>query len=336
MGGKKKKNKRKKSDDSVDNKSFCKAGRFSHSPDFQNVPVSNILSQANSVLFENEDQLNLKVLFEGNSSIDSDTDTGPDTGPFLTPHPPQDLMVTMENPSNCDIMNCLKGIDNKLMNIDSRLKKLEILERKVDKFDEEMKKLWNFVHDNAKKVNERLDQVEDKVEASDFSVGLVNDKVIELQREKDLLRDEVVYLQSQSMRNNLIFTNIEEAPTETPDDTEKTLRSFLTNKMKLAQKFVDDLQFERVHRIGAKTNHYSRKIVAKFSLFKEREYVRKQWKSLQGSNYFVQEQFPKEVNDIRRKLIPKLKEAKQAGKRAWLAYDTLYIDGKPMKGDESS
>jgi hypothetical protein len=137
------------------------------------------------------------------------------------------------------------------------------------------------------------------------------------------------------MRNNLIFANIEEAPTETSDDTENTLRTFLTDKMKLAQKFVDELQFERVHRMGAKTDRHGRKIVAKFSLFKEREYVRKQWRTLQGSNYFVHEQFPKEVNDKRRKLVPKLKEAKQAGKRAWLAYDTLYVDGKPVKVDEA-
>jgi len=36
-----------------------------------------------------------------------------------------------------------------------------------------------------------------------------------------LIKDELIYLQSQSMRNNLVFSNTQEAPTEVPDDTEK-------------------------------------------------------------------------------------------------------------------
>lgn len=137
------------------------------------------------------------------------------------------------------------------------------------------------------------------------------------------------------MRNNLIFGNINEAPTEEHDETEKKLRLFLVEKMKLAQHMVEEMQFERVHRMGQKMVGKSRNIVAKFSLFKEREIVRKQWKPLQGTGYFVYEQFPKEINDRRRKLLPKLKEAKKAGKKAWLAYDTLYIDGRPVKVDSS-
>jgi hypothetical protein len=39
----------------------------------------------------------------------------------------------------------------------------------------------------------------------------------------------------------------------------------------------------------------SRNIVAKFDLFKERELVRKQWKALSCTPYFVNEQLPREV-----------------------------------------
>ena len=89
------------------------------------------------------------------------------------------------------------------------------------------------------------------------------------------------------------------------------------------------MQFERVHRMGQKLPDKPRRIVAKLTLFKEREYVRKQWKTSQNTGYNVSEQFLKEVADKRRKLMPKLREAKAANKRAWLAYDTLYVDGKP-------
>ena len=134
------------------------------------------------------------------------------------------------------------------------------------------------------------------------------------------------------MRNNLIFANIPEAPAETPEESERILRCFLEDKMKLATDLVHKITFERVHRMGQKKEEYaSRKIVAKFTLFKERELVRKQWKTLDKTDYYIHEQFPKEVMDKRKKLLPKLKEAKSSGKKAWLSYDTLYIDGEQFK-----
>ncbi|KAH3772640.1 hypothetical protein DPMN_173981 [Dreissena polymorpha] len=45
------------------------------------------------------------------------------------------------------------------------------------------------------------------------------------------------------------------------------------------------------------------------------------------------EQFPPEVLEKRRKLVPKMKDAKKEGKRYWIVYDTIYVDGKPVKQD---
>lgn len=83
--------------------------------------------------------------------------------------------------------------------------------------------------------------------------------------------------------------------------------------------------------MGPKVNGRPRTIVAKFTLHKEREYVRKQWKALAGTPYFVNEQFPKEVVEKRRRLLPKMKAARQEGKTAWIAYDTLYVNGRAVR-----
>ena len=45
----------------------------------------------------------------------------------------------------------------------------------------------------------------------------------------------------------------------------------------------------------------------------------------------MNEQFPREVADKRRRLVPKMKEARQQGKSAWLSYDTLYVDGRVVR-----
>ena len=193
-----------------------------------------------------------------------------------------------------------------------------------------MKQLWARVHDHKLQTDERLSKVVERVESTDFSVGCISEKLCDLRKERDTLKDEVCYLQSQSMRNNLVFGNIQEIDSE---DTEKVLRQFLVEKMKIAQDLVNEIRFERVHRMGLKTVRKSRNIVAKFTFFKERELVRKHWKSIQGTEYFVIEQFTKEVVDKRRKLFSKLKDYKKDGKKAWISYDTLYVEGKPEKLD---
>ena len=49
------------------------------------------------------------------------------------------------------------------------------------------------------------------------------------------LRNSVVYLQCQSMRNNFIFCNIPETTNERNNETEEILRSFMVHKLELAQ-----------------------------------------------------------------------------------------------------
>ena len=72
------------------------------------------------------------------------------------------------------------------------------------------------------------------------------------------------------------------------------------------------------------------KIVAKFCNAKDRELVRKQIAQLHGTKYYISEQFPREIAARRKNLLPKLKAAKKDGKKAWLSYDALYIDGHPF------
>ncbi|KAH3747225.1 hypothetical protein DPMN_181647 [Dreissena polymorpha] len=57
----------------------------------------------------------------------------------------------------------------------------------------------------------------------------------------------------------------------------------------------------------------------------------KEWKQLKGTRYSMFKQFPKAVADKRRKLVKLMKDARDNGKRAWLVYDTLYVDDQPVR-----
>ena len=146
------------------------------------------------------------------------------------------------------------------------------------------------------------------------------------------MQDDLLYLQSQSMRNNLMFANIPEQVNETPVQCESKLRDFMTNELKIAQDIVDEIKFERVHRVTPKSTETTpiRNIVAKFTLYKDRELVRRQSRELTCTSYFVFEQFPREISERRKSLLSQLKAAKRDNKQVWLSYDKLFIDGRQV------
>ena len=219
--------------------------------------------------------------------------------------------------------------------MEKKLDGIQSLDKKVTDFEKEIRKVWIAIEDRAKATEERVIRLEDRVELVDMGSTLMSTRVSDLERQRDELHAEVTYLQSQSMRNNLIFTNIPEdnsTGNEPAEVSERKLREHIQSALKLSRDMVDSIRFERVHRSpGQPIPGKIRNVVAKFTFFQDRERVRREWKELKGTNFSMFEQFPKAVSDKRRKLVRQMKDAREQGKRAWLVYDTLYVDGKPVR-----
>ncbi|KAH3707387.1 hypothetical protein DPMN_066792 [Dreissena polymorpha] len=163
---------------------------------------------------------------------------------------------------------------------------------KGPKFEKELKSIWVAIDDRAKRLEERVSKIKDKVDGDDIGAALLASRIEDLGKAKASLGDELTYLKSQSMQH-------------------------LHDALKLAKETVSGIRFERVHRSpGQPVPGRVRTIVAKFTYFQDRELLRKQWKSLAAK---------------RLKLGPKLKAARDEGKRAWIVYDTLYVDGRRSK-----
>ena len=130
-------------------------------------------------------------------------------------------------------------------------------------------------------------------------------------------------------RNNIKFFGISDNEQESPEDTEAVLRDFLHKEMKLSKKHLDDIEFERVHRIPTrvregKKNQHPRPIVAKISFFKDKQQIKSHIKHLpRGKSFGVADNFPKEVDEIRKELYPVLKQAKRDHKTAFFNVEKL-------------
>ena len=151
-------------------------------------------------------------------------------------------------------------------------------------------------------------------------------RIDKLEEDNATLRTKMVDLQARSMRDNLLFFNI---PEREQENTTEIIHELLESKMG-----IDDarsrIKIDRSHRIGKKRerNRKPRPIVVKFNYHQDREHVRLNAKKFKGTNIGVSEQFPEEIESVRKTLYPEFKRAKAEGKRARIVRDKLIIEGQ--------
>jgi len=110
--------------------------------------------------------------------------------------------------------------------------------------------------------------------------------------------------------------------------------------MKIRQEDVDQIQFERVHRIPTKPlavkKPYPRPIIAKVSFYQDKEFIKLHIKDIRkGSKYGVADDFPREVDEIRKDLQPVLRKARSEQKAAFFNVEKLLINGVLYRGPET-
>jgi hypothetical protein len=105
------------------------------------------------------------------------------------------------------------------------------------------------------------------------------------------------------MKNNFIFTNLAEQSTE---DVERKLLTLIFEKLGIEH----NIEIGNVHRFGKRYNDRPRPRVARFVYHKDLRMVLDQATWLKNTTFGIHQQFPKPIEDKRRKLYPVLKDAK--------------------------
>ncbi len=125
------------------------------------------------------------------------------------------------------------------------------------------------------------------------------------------------------------FFGIPEKPNERDTNCEELIREVVQEKLGLDP----DFTVERCHRFGPRLaanlqnqdNFPARPIIVKFSFFKDR--VRNAKKSLHGSQIFIKDDFPPEVESRVKKLLSIFLEAKKdKDVKVKLVVDKPYIN----------
>ena len=218
----------------------------------------------------------------------------------------------------------MKQMNRRMTKLEQNVSELQGVERKV----RELEKTTEFFANTYDSIQTQLRRQHDEIKTLQRAVHAKDATIAEV-------TERIVSQEERSMRDNLLSMGIAETKNE---DTEAVLQGFMSANM---PSLVGHplISFERVHRIGTPSNDKTRHrpIVAKFSRYKDRDYVRRNARDLRNTNFSIREQFPKEVYDRRQKLQKKLSEAKKLNSNIYwkLTRDTLILGNKEYKVNEA-
>ncbi len=272
--------------------------------------------------------------------------------PF-TPQGPSAIPVTspqqsIRPPWVDELFHRIDRMDDKLSKLEKIETEVNTITRRIDTIDRELqavRETTTNVEVATSYQDGRLTEMEKRMEKQSKKIEELNVKITEAgkagcESEMNKLRESVLDVQSRSMRDNLVFIGISE---ESPEDCQKVLQDFISENLKIEK----DIDCVRVHRMGAPRREEEgatrpRPIVAKFAHYKDRDLIRrKSFEHLKGTKFYVNEQFPKEIEDRRKLLYPVRRTAYQAGDKATLTVDRLYVNGqlyvpgKPVQSSKS-
>ena len=121
-----------------------------------------------------------------------------------------------------------------------------------------------------------------------------------------------------------------------PENTKDIIYNFMEQELKI-DNARDRITFQRIHRLGKPNTNGSRPIIARFLRYSDKEEVMsKARQHLKGKDFFVYDDIPKELYDLRKKQQKKFQDALSKGYKAHFSKahpDQLFINGKYIAPD---
>ena len=233
------------------------------------------------------------------------------------------------------MMERFDKIEQKLSNLDSINTSVDKITGRLDKLDARINSMEKKIADIEQSKNfdsESLGQIEKKQKEIDSMIQKMKSLEKEHNKASSELKSEIVDLKSRSMRDNLIFYGLREEKGEKDEDCVRKVLELIEDKLQIPGA-KDTVKLHRAHRMGRYNSTKTRPIVAKFVYYPEREQVISKAKML-DKPYGISQQFPREVMEERKRLIPIMIKARQDKKDAYIVVDKLFINGHQYKGSE--
>lgn len=250
------------------------------------------------------------------------------------------------------IMQRFDTIDRRLCKLDSIETQVSQLSQKMTDIDKKVGSLEHDLHEQSRKIvdleasrNFDSAQCNDlKSKQSDIEKMLKDEKsrntemaknLKSLESENKRVSEEMIDLQSRSMRDNLLFFNFDELMNREDRASENCItkiKTFMETDLGITD--AQTIKIDRAHRVGGFNPAKKRPVIVKFNFHQDKLRVKQAAFSMpKETPCKVSDQYPKPIQERRKKLIPHLIKAKESGKTAYLSYDKLFVNGTQYTAD---
>lgn len=196
-----------------------------------------------------------------------------------------------------------------------------------------MEKDAQNLKDKTGETNTKVNDLEKSVEFHDQDISDSQKDLKKVQHEAEELKMQLLYQGHYSRRENLMFVRNEEngTPFDDVENTKEVTYDFLQRELSF-ENAQSRFEFQRIHRVGKRTGKKPCPIIVRFLRYSDREDVLPRAKtSLEGKDYGVFEEMPKELYQLRNAQMKKLQNAKHhQGSTAYFSRkypEKLFIDG---------
>lgn len=160
------------------------------------------------------------------------------------------------------------------------------------------------IHADVSQVQTRVTNLEAYREFTEESLRVLNEKTVPNLEEKIKGEEkERLKLENWGRKWNLVIRGVPGGPKETSRETDRVVRRFLTDSLKLSQEEVTKMLFTAVHRLPS-GDEKKRNIIVRFSSLIDRdEVLTKAMKLSRGSGFSVTPDLAPETSRLRSQLL---------------------------------
>lgn len=232
-----------------------------------------------------------------------------------------DSSPEVTQPKRCN-MSDMEAIKLAIQSIQSQVGEISSLKALVTETNGSMESTHGTlieIKESLSGLVSRVSDTEEKVKDLTAAVNVYKQENTYLKRRVSQLEEKAIRQEAYDRRDNLILDGIPFRPRE--DIIAKVREVFRVN-LKCAD--ADNFKITRAHRLANK-----RKIIVRFHFFGDRETVWGLRRNLQGSNIWLEEDFPTEWRNRRQVLLPIYRAAlKGTNTKASMVQDRLIINSQ--------
>lgn len=251
------------------------------------------------------------------------------------------LSAIEKNTSTLEAIN--KKLSSLTIRMDDTEDEINQMKRKVTEIETDLQGNSNIM-DKVKAANDTIGrnvtQMKVSIKNIEEQENETTEEIDDLREMYEEIKEQVLDVKCRSMKYNLIFSGIDEKAWDSgehSENSEETIKTFIKEKLKIPN--ADEIPMANVHRIGKRDRRLAarpRSIIVKFIHYNDLTKIKKCAKKLQGTHYGINEQYPPEIEERRKKLYPIAKSARKDRQKAVLVRDKLYINDTLYKAPDEN